>query len=122
MSAPLDFWFDFASPYGYLASTQIDDIAARHGRTVRWRPILLGAVFKVSGMKPVMDQPLRGEYLTHDAPRFARQHRNIARKEPPTRRSWTPTGLSLDTGVQRTPTTKMGRAVSRRTLPIISFR
>ena len=72
MSAPLDFWFDFASPYGYLASTQIDDIAARHGRTVRWRPILLGAVFKVSGMKPVMDQPLRGEYLIHDVPRFAR--------------------------------------------------
>jgi 2-hydroxychromene-2-carboxylate isomerase len=72
MSAPLDFWFDFASPYGYLASTRIDDIAARHGRTVRWRPILLGAVFKVSGMKPVMDQPLRGEHLVHDAPRFAR--------------------------------------------------
>jgi 2-hydroxychromene-2-carboxylate isomerase len=72
MSAPLDFWFDFASPYGYLASTRIDDIAARHGRTVRWRPILLGAVFKVSGMKPVMDQPLRGEYLIHDVPRFAR--------------------------------------------------
>jgi 2-hydroxychromene-2-carboxylate isomerase len=72
MSAPLDFWFDFASPYGYLASARIDDIAARHGRTVRWRPILLGAVFKVSGMKPVMDQPLRGEYLIHDVPRFAR--------------------------------------------------
>ena len=72
MTAPLDFWFDFASPYGYLASTRIDDIAARHGRTVRWRPILLGAVFKVSGMKPVMEQPLRGEYLAHDVPRFAR--------------------------------------------------
>jgi 2-hydroxychromene-2-carboxylate isomerase len=78
MSAPLDFWFDFASPYGYLASTRIDDIAARHGRTVRWRPILLGAVFKVSGMKPVMDQPLRGEYLTHDVPRFARLLNGLA--------------------------------------------
>jgi 2-hydroxychromene-2-carboxylate isomerase len=72
MTAPLDFWFDFASPYGYLASTHIDDIAARHSRAVRWRPILLGAVFKVSGMKPVMEQPLRGEYLAHDVPRFAR--------------------------------------------------
>jgi 2-hydroxychromene-2-carboxylate isomerase len=72
MTAPLDFWFDFASPYGYLASTRIDDLAARHGRTVRWRPILLGAVFKVSGMKPVMEQPLRGDYLAHDVPRFAR--------------------------------------------------
>ena len=72
MIAPLDFWFDFASPYGYLASTQIDGIAARYGRTVRWRPILLGAIFKVSGMKPGMEQPLRSEYLAHDAPRFAR--------------------------------------------------
>ncbi|UEM21430.1 2-hydroxychromene-2-carboxylate isomerase [Skermanella mucosa] len=72
MTAPIDFYFDFASPYGYLAATQIDGIAERHGRAVRWCPILLGAVFKVSGMKPVMEQPLRGDYLSHDAPRFAR--------------------------------------------------
>jgi 2-hydroxychromene-2-carboxylate isomerase len=72
MTAPLDFWFDFASPYGYLASTRIDDLAARHGRAVRWRPILLGAVFKVSGMKAVTEQPLRGGYLAHDVPRFSR--------------------------------------------------
>jgi 2-hydroxychromene-2-carboxylate isomerase len=76
MNAPkngtFDFYFDFASPYGYFAATKIDGIAERHGRKVRWRPILLGAVFKVSGMKPVMEQPLRGEYLAHDVPRFAR--------------------------------------------------
>ena len=34
MSAPIDFYFDFSSPYGYLASEQIDALAARHDRAV----------------------------------------------------------------------------------------
>ncbi len=49
----LDFWFDFSSPYAYLASTQIDGIAARTGATLRWRPMLLGAVFKEVGQVQV---------------------------------------------------------------------
>jgi len=36
MNAPLDFWFDFSSPYGYLLSARIDALAARHGRKARW--------------------------------------------------------------------------------------
>ena len=72
MADPIDFYFDFASPYGYFASLQIDELAARHGRSVCWRPVLLGAIFKVTGMKPNLEQPLRGEYLTHDAGRIAR--------------------------------------------------
>ena len=35
--APIDFWFDFSSPYGYLMAEKIDDLAARFGRKVRWR-------------------------------------------------------------------------------------
>ena len=70
--APIEFFFDFASPYGYLASLRIDALAAAHGRGVIWRPIMLGAVFKVTGMKPVLHQPLRAEYLRHDVVRFAR--------------------------------------------------
>ncbi|CAO3414358.1 DsbA family protein [Azospirillum doebereinerae] len=72
MPDPIDFYFDFASPYGYFASLRIDELAAAHGRSVTWRPILLGAVFKVTGMKPNLEQPLRGEYLTLDAGRIAR--------------------------------------------------
>ena len=45
MPDSIAFYFDFSSPYGYLASTQIEDLAARHGRTVDWRPILLGVVY-----------------------------------------------------------------------------
>ena len=47
--ATLEFFHDFASPFSYLASTQIEAVAARHGATVRWRPILLGALFREIG-------------------------------------------------------------------------
>ena len=72
MRAPLDFYFEFASPYGSLASTQIDQLAERHDRSVAWHPIMLGAAFKQTGARPLMHLPLKGPYLMHDVPRFAR--------------------------------------------------
>lgn len=72
MKPPIDFYFDFSSPYGYFAATKIDAVAARHGRDVTWRPILLGAVFKVSGQQPLPSIPLKGEYTKRDFDRFAR--------------------------------------------------
>ena len=72
MPEPIDFYFEFASPYGYLASTQVEALAGRHGRTVAWHPIMLGAAFKETGARPLMHTPLKGPYLLHDVPRFAR--------------------------------------------------
>jgi 2-hydroxychromene-2-carboxylate isomerase len=72
MAGPIDFYFDFSSPYGYLASTRIDAIAARHGREVTWRPFVLGAAFKLTGQQPLVEQPLRGDYARHDFARSAR--------------------------------------------------
>jgi 2-hydroxychromene-2-carboxylate isomerase len=68
----IDFYFDFSSPYGYFAATKIDDIAARHARSVTWRPILLGAVFKVTGQQPLPAIPIKGAYAKHDVERTAR--------------------------------------------------
>ncbi len=72
---PIDFFFDFSSPYGYFAAARIDSIAARHGRSVTWRPILLGAVFKVTGQQPLPTIPLKGDYIRHDLVRSARLFR-----------------------------------------------
>src|SRR3546814_1297117 len=66
MAAPLEFYFDFASPYGYIGAQRIDAIAARHGRKIDWRPMLLGAVFKVAGTQPLTEYPLKGQYSVHD--------------------------------------------------------
>jgi 2-hydroxychromene-2-carboxylate isomerase len=68
----IDFYFDFSSPYGYFASLAIDELAGRHGRPVTWRPILLGAVFKITGGQPLPTIPLKGSYTAHDLARTAR--------------------------------------------------
>lgn len=47
--AVIEFWYDFSSPYSYLAATQIQGLAARTGARLEWRPMLLGAVFKDIG-------------------------------------------------------------------------
>jgi len=75
MAQPLAFYFDFISPYGYFASLAIDAMAARNGRTVDWRPMLLGvSVLKVMGLKPLLDTPLKGDYVRRDVLRQARRH------------------------------------------------
>lgn len=72
MAAAIDFYFDFSSPYGYLASTQIDALAAKHGRKVAWHPFLLGIAFKTTGQRPLPEQPIRGPYHVRDFERSAR--------------------------------------------------
>jgi 2-hydroxychromene-2-carboxylate isomerase len=72
MAEPLDFYFDYSSPPGYVASTRIDAIAAAYGRAVNWRPVLLGAIFKVTGQQPLLNVPIKGTYAKHDFLRTAR--------------------------------------------------
>ncbi|HEY8553228.1 MAG TPA: 2-hydroxychromene-2-carboxylate isomerase [Burkholderiales bacterium] len=72
MKAPIDFYFDFSSPYGYLASEKIDELAARYGRTVNWHPVLLGAIFKVTNAVPLVQLPVKGQYYVRDFARSAR--------------------------------------------------
>lgn len=74
MPAPIDFYFDFSSPYGFLASERIEALAARHGRAVSWRPMLLGVVFKQTGAAPLTEIPLKGDYSRLDMARSARFH------------------------------------------------
>jgi 2-hydroxychromene-2-carboxylate isomerase len=73
MAEPLIFYFDFSSPYGFLAAREIDELAARHGREVVWKPMLLGAVFKQNGMQPLLNIPMKGEYSKRDMLREARR-------------------------------------------------
>jgi 2-hydroxychromene-2-carboxylate isomerase len=72
MTTPIEFYFDFSSPYSYLASETIEPLAARYGREVDYKPILLGAAFKVAGTRPLTDVPLKGEYSKRDMQRSAR--------------------------------------------------
>ena len=72
MKTPLDFYFDFTSPYSYIASEWIEALAARHGRTVRWHAILLGATFQAAELKGPVAYPIKREYSLRDFRRSAR--------------------------------------------------
>ena len=41
-----EYFYDVSSPYAYLAHTAVQDVAARHGAQVVWRPFFLGGLFK----------------------------------------------------------------------------
>ncbi len=79
--SPIEFYFDFSSPYGYFAAHRIGALARAAGREVNWHPILLGLVFEVSGGKPLPSIPLKGDYARIDVPRTARFH-GIAYRQP----------------------------------------
>ncbi len=79
--APIDFWFEFSSPYGYIASQLVDGLEQRTGRPVVWRPMLLGPVFKVTGQAPLTEIPLKGAYAKKDFARSARLH-GVAFRQP----------------------------------------
>ena len=78
-----DFYFDFISPFGYLASLRVDALAAKYGRECRWHSMLLGiSVLKVMGMKPLPSYPLKGAYLARDLQRAARRQTVVLNKFP----------------------------------------
>ena len=73
--SPVDFYFEFSSPYGYIAAQLADDFEKRIGRPLRWRPMLLGPVFKLTGQAPLSEIPIKGEYAKRDFSRSARMHK-----------------------------------------------
>ena len=71
--SPIDFYFDFSSPYGYLMAEKIDALAEKHGRKVRWHPVLLGVIFQATGSRPPVDgASSKSRYMLSDFHRSAR--------------------------------------------------
>jgi len=68
----LDFWFEFASTYSYPAAMRIAPLADANGVTVRWRPFLLGPIFKAQGWdnSPFNLYPTKGRYMWRDLERI----------------------------------------------------
>lgn len=70
----IEFFWDAASPYTYLAATQIEDVAADCGAAIDWRPFLLGAVFQATGNQAPANIPAKGKYLFQDLGDWARYY------------------------------------------------
>jgi 2-hydroxychromene-2-carboxylate isomerase len=72
MPAPLRLFFDYNSPYCYIAWTQLHRLAERHGRDVEPVPFFLGGLLHALGRSPALDVPGRREYVMKDCARLAR--------------------------------------------------
>lgn len=70
MTQTIDFYFDFSSPYGYFGSLFVDDL----GVETRWRPYLMGAAMKETGIPPLVHIPFKRDYAALDIQRTARLH------------------------------------------------
>jgi 2-hydroxychromene-2-carboxylate isomerase len=68
----MDFFYEFASTYSYIAAMRIAPIAEAAGLTVRWRPFLLGPIFKAQGWdtSPFNLYPAKGRYMWRDLERL----------------------------------------------------
>jgi 2-hydroxychromene-2-carboxylate isomerase len=71
--ATLEFFYDFVSPYSYLASTRVEAFAGRAGATIRWRPFVLGGVFKAAGNRAQFEIPAKAKHMLTDLDRWAKR-------------------------------------------------
>ena len=67
----IQFWFEFASTYSYLAAMRVEQVAAGALVPVEWRPFLLGPLFQKQGWNdsPYNLNPARGRYMWRDIER-----------------------------------------------------
>ena len=70
----IEFFWDAASPYTYLAATRIEPLVARTGASVVWRPFLLGKVFEASGNRMPAAVPAKAKHLFCDVQRWAQHY------------------------------------------------
>ncbi len=74
MTKTLEFFFDVGSPTTYLAYTQLPKLAAESGATLRYRPMLLGGVFKATGNASPVSVPAKGRWMHADMTRWAQRY------------------------------------------------
>lgn len=70
--ARIEFWYEFASNYSWLAAVRIEDLARDAGHEVVWRPFLLGPIFRAQGWNssPFNLFPAKGRHMRRDMERL----------------------------------------------------
>ncbi len=66
MSKKVEFYYDFSSPYTYIASTRIEKVCEDNGAELEWKPFLLGGVFNDTGVKPALEIDNKFAYVKKD--------------------------------------------------------
>ena len=75
MIKTFEFYFDFGSPYTFLAHKQIRVIEKNNSIKIKYMPVLLGGLLKSAGLKANMDIPIKGKYMVRDCKLCAEKHK-----------------------------------------------
>ena len=74
MSKTIEYYFDYESPFTYLANTQLPGILERTGAVIDYRPVLLGALQKTAENPPPITVPNKSKYMMSDLSRWAKRY------------------------------------------------
>jgi len=117
LGAALRFYFDYVSPYAYLAWTQIHALAARHGRQVDPVAVLFAGMLEAHGTLGPAEVPAKRRYIYRDAVRTAARI-GVAFESPPVH-PFNPlvalrvSGLDIASGQRRALIDALFRAAAR---------
>ena len=83
MSEPIDFYYDFVSPYSFFAFAQRDEVSARTGRALNLKPVHVGGIMERVGNVPTsITCKAKRQYLGQDIARWAGKLRIPVRPQP----------------------------------------
>ena len=74
MIKQFEFYFDFGSPYSFLAHNEIRRIEKENSIKIRYMPIFLGWLFEMAGTKANADIPIKGKYMIKDCKLWAEKY------------------------------------------------
>lgn len=74
MSEKVEFYYDFSSPYSYLASAKIEGICDRYRAELDWKPFLVGGVYKETGNHALLEVPRKKAYMIRDVKDWANHY------------------------------------------------
>lgn len=74
MAKQLEYFFDYVSPFSYLADSQVPALVERTGAELVYRPFFLGGVMQASGNKPPATVPNKGKYMFSDIARWCERY------------------------------------------------
>ena len=70
-----EYFFDYVSPFAYLADTQLPALLQRTGAEIVYRPFLLGGVMQATKNSPPINVPSKGKHMFTDLNRWAKRYR-----------------------------------------------
>lgn len=74
MARTIEYFFDYVSPYSYLADSQVPGVVERTGAELVHRPFFLGGVMQASGNSPPATVPAKGKYMMADIARWTARY------------------------------------------------